>query len=364
MILMMLVLFTARAQQSSASSEARYSACVQFNHPNTKRSEIDLFTHTGGATLYCVNEGTQLHLVNIETNEAQHYSLKPIEEHSYGFLSLNFIDENTVVCIASNEKSLIIYNLKRQEVVKTISFSPLLKPLEYLYVSPVQRIEIVGTKLIIPTIFGSVSYTDQAVRQRVLKHAPFVIYDLKSEVISEPKHANPIKYQGQTYYDDYVPRFSSNGNNELYLSFKYSDSLGIYNLDTETLTKVHIPLPADMPQQGLQPDATPQEERKFRITEACIYNYIYNPTAKRHVILFKPTVPYIVNDRITKYEDIDWWLLSYDDSFTLQDKQFMNMDLVEWHILENKDAEIMLSVGIDRPNKQTITQKLTCLRLL
>jgi hypothetical protein len=358
-----MVLFSCSLQ---AQSKQDFSDCVSFSYPETKRSEIDLFVTVAGNTFYCLNDGTQLHVINIETNTKKQYSLEPIQAHRYGFLSLTFMDETTVACIDKDEKSVIIFDLEHQEVLETISFSSLLKPLEYLYVSPVQRIEVIGSRLIIPTIFGAVSYNDQEVRKRVLEHPPFVIYDFEQKKISSPRKINywPSKYQEPNYYDDYVPKFTSNGHNELYLSFKYSDSVGVYNLDNKSFTKVYIALPSEIAQQGLAPTATRKDERKFRITEARIYNYIYNANAKQHIILFKPSVPYIINDRIVRYEEIDWWLLVYNDEFELIHKEFMDMDSTEWHILENKGTSIMLSGGIERPNQNTIKQQLKCLNLL
>ena len=227
---------------------------------------------------------------------------------------------------------MLIYDLDKGKIRERISFKNHLESLQLLYIHPSQPIQHIGDYLVIPTVFGMVSYVDQKIREKAYQHPPFLLYNLKTRSIEKaaPGKYWPVKYLGENLFNDFTPKISGDSQT-IYLAYKFSDTIIAYNLASQQLNYHRIELPQSLPAESMPKGGNSGEQRRFKIEKAYLHNYLYYPQLKQHLVFFKPEAPFISNDQINRLGSIHWYLLVYDAEFKLKKQFCINMNEAEWY---------------------------------
>ncbi|QNR23458.1 hypothetical protein [Croceimicrobium hydrocarbonivorans] len=285
-----------------------------------------------------------LRLQNLQNQEEAFYSLKTLEGSVKTLPSISFLDEHRFYIIGPDNRSVLLFNFKKNEVEANYPLNRALEDGEILYTRPDSKINRVGDYLVIPTIYSKSDYSIQSTRQRIFSDSPFVLFDLKNKKALKPNSGNfwPSSYKNEFQMPDYLPHISHNSIDEVYLVFRFSDTLVSYNLINEALSYQSLNIGQEFPKTGLE-NAEMSEERKFFIEQAQISNYLYCPEKKKHLIAFKPKAPFISNDRINTYYSIDWNLFIYSEDFKLETAYCLNPKKdAEWYQLGIFNGQVLL----------------------
>jgi hypothetical protein len=274
-----------------------------------------------------------LRRVNLATGFEKQFSISALRYSVQGLMGISFLDSSHILVINANERKVLVYSLEDETVTRVLDFNKVLKPKERLYVHPAARLQKVGKYLVVPTVFIRFDYELRSVREQLYKNAPFILYDLEKNQALRPAEGQywPMKYRQENCFPDFLPSISHNAENKIYLTFKYSDTLVSYNLDQKKIQRQALNLGANFPLSGMAEEGI-ASDRKFRIEQAQIGNYLYLPAKGKHIIVLKPVAPFIENERINSWWTINWHLLILNKNLEIEEKYCLNPQKdAEWH---------------------------------
>lgn len=304
---------------------------------------------------YIDTSGLMLQLQDLNSTEVLEFSLEPLRAYLLEYTNISFLDINTVCIISKNEKDVILFDLIEEKIIDVLSFTKILRPLEYLYIHPQQKIQKMGDYLIIPTIFGEVYYSDLKSRIMIQRSAPFVLYDLKQKKPFTTTKGKfwPAKYIEEADFDDFLPNISHDDESTIYFNYKYSDTLYSYNVEGAELKKEALNLDLNFPKHGLI-KGNPGSFRKFETENPFISKYFFHPGLKKHIVFIKPQTQFIVKDRITSIFAIPWHLYILDEDLKLYKKYCISRTEAGWYLPSFNLYQIILpNSNIDERKQRT-----------
>jgi hypothetical protein len=290
-------------------------------------------------------------LTNISTKEQYVRDVKPLEIYQYFFDGLRFLNLNKCAVIHGVRGELVLYDFEK-ESQESVDFKPFLRDSEALSVGMFQPMPLVRNKLIIPLVNKDPKVETQLERNALRSKPPFLIYDLKSGKITRPANGKfwPEKYKQAFRFEDFAPTFSHDGKNTIFFSYRHSNEIREYNLETGKLS-VHTISELDyLPDPDSSSSGGISGRREFNIINASVRNYIYNPELELHFLLVKDEAPFIVNDRINQFHLIDWKLFLVNKDFSLKASYSVKMENLEWYAITNTKQGILLPGALYKEN--------------
>lgn len=285
-----------------------------------------------------------LRLQNLKTKKERTLSLEAIRNMIRTLPSISFYDESRFYIIGQDNRSVLLFNFDKNKIEATYKMYSALDKGEILYTRPDSKISYLGDYLVVPTIFSRSDYKSRQTRKEIFAKSPVVVYDLKKRKPFKPGPSNfwPTNYKGPEVIPDFLPHIAHNTKDEVFMAFKYSDTLVVYNLKEDKIVKHPLRLGTEFPRGGPKLSSL-AEDRKYSIEQAQIGNYRYCPKTRKHLIALKPPASFISDGRINSYYTIDWDLLCYSDDFQIERKYRLNpREDAEWYQMEVVDGELIL----------------------